>query len=338
MLSCSCWLSNDACYIPWFYQLRVLLCKMLCQKWWNKTVKSNQSKLSTRQLQSLCEVSRFRFLSNPTQISGWFWFFEITTAQIVPNPIECTIQTWNFVGLVVQLLWWQAKMSAKQLQPSCEASRVCYLSKPSQISHWVFLCPTLSALLCTKCLYIKSLGGSQRASDVVSMFMTWQLHDKFLEAKLLWRKFGFQFPAAIFPAACVSGFPLCVYLQVQRVPSHISNGFLGTLLIIPWTSQIMTDGIEINTFRNTIAMCHCSYGLTCLSLPDDLGKSKVLVRQGDFWKNLVSTCRCHRLSISRHNDNCEDIILVLLLLLSLNVIFFIMIRYHSAWPLRSRLI
>ena len=40
MLSCSCWLSNDACYIPWFYQLRVLLCKMLCQKWRNKTVKS----------------------------------------------------------------------------------------------------------------------------------------------------------------------------------------------------------------------------------------------------------------------------------------------------------
>ena len=39
-LSCSCWLSNDACYIPWFYQLRVLLCKMLCQKWRNKTVKS----------------------------------------------------------------------------------------------------------------------------------------------------------------------------------------------------------------------------------------------------------------------------------------------------------
>ena len=42
-LSCSCWLSNDACYIPWFYQLRGFLCKMLCQKWRNKTVKSNQS-------------------------------------------------------------------------------------------------------------------------------------------------------------------------------------------------------------------------------------------------------------------------------------------------------
>ena len=27
MLSCSCWLSNDACYIPWFYQLRVFYAK-----------------------------------------------------------------------------------------------------------------------------------------------------------------------------------------------------------------------------------------------------------------------------------------------------------------------
>ena len=39
MLCCSCWLSNDACYIPWFYQLHVFYAKCLVRneeiKLWN---------------------------------------------------------------------------------------------------------------------------------------------------------------------------------------------------------------------------------------------------------------------------------------------------------------
>ena len=41
MLSCSCWLSNDACYIPWFYQLRVFYAKCFVRndeiKLWNQS-------------------------------------------------------------------------------------------------------------------------------------------------------------------------------------------------------------------------------------------------------------------------------------------------------------
>ena len=44
MLSCSCWLSNDACYIPWFYQLRVLYANCFVRndeiKLWNQISKS----------------------------------------------------------------------------------------------------------------------------------------------------------------------------------------------------------------------------------------------------------------------------------------------------------
>ena len=59
MLSCSCWLSNDACYIPWFYQLRVFLYKMPCQKWRNKTVKSNQSIISYhKHINFLCYIQQ----------------------------------------------------------------------------------------------------------------------------------------------------------------------------------------------------------------------------------------------------------------------------------------
>ena len=39
LLSCSDWLSDDICYILWFYSWHVS-CKMLCQKWRNKTEKS----------------------------------------------------------------------------------------------------------------------------------------------------------------------------------------------------------------------------------------------------------------------------------------------------------
>ena len=52
MLSCSCWFSNDACYIPWFYQLRVFYAKCFVRndeiKLWNqiKSVKFTSILLS----------------------------------------------------------------------------------------------------------------------------------------------------------------------------------------------------------------------------------------------------------------------------------------------------
>ena len=132
---------------------------------------------------------------------------------------------------------------------------------------------------------------------------------------------------------CVRFSLMCVYLQGQQVPSHISNGFLGTLLIIPWTSQIMTDGNAIYTFRNTIAMCHCCLGLT-YPISWWPRKGKVSVRQEKFWKYVFSTCSCHSTcccwSISRQTDTGKGIIFskVLLPLLSSNVILLIMMKHY----------
>ena len=89
-----------------------------------------------------------------------FWvIFGSLKSQVLrlSHPIECPIQTWIFAcAWWCQSVLWQAKISAKQLEPSCEASRVCNLSKPRQIDQWVLLLPVLSTLLCTLCLRTNS--------------------------------------------------------------------------------------------------------------------------------------------------------------------------------------